>query len=239
MNRRDNPFEPVPGAPRGLHGDVVPRVVSGVAMIAMAIFALWMGGQFFTFFAVVIAGGLLWEWTRVVHYMGKEGHTRIVWLVIGMVYIGWATATLLAFMTLFDKKAVLILLAAVWAVDIGAYFAGRTFGGPRIAPAISPSKTWAGLIGGMIGAMLWLLVGQHYGIGMAVIAWPLGIFIAIVAQAGDFFESWMKRMAGLKDSSNLIPGHGGLFDRLDGLLPVLIFLSIAFMVNGGMPGKAG
>jgi phosphatidate cytidylyltransferase len=122
----------------------------------------------------------------------------------------------------------------VIAVDVGAYFAGRAIGGPKIAPRISPAKTWAGLIG---GALLAGLVGvaveltdfgpaaapgtSALAIGAALVG---GVLIAVLAQAGDFFESWMKRRAGVKDSGALIPGHGGLFDRLDGFISVFFAL---------------
>lgn len=237
MSVARNPFEPVPGKPRRLDSDLVARIISAIAMVAVAIFALWMGGRFFTFFALVLAGGLMWEWTRVVHYMGREGTSRIAWLMVGMVYIGWATATLLAFVTMFGMVAALFVLASVWAVDVGAYIAGRMIGGPKIAPAISPSKTWAGLGGGVVAATLWLWLGQA-SMSQVIILSPLfGIIIAVIAQAGDFFESWMKRQAGLKDSSNLIPGHGGIFDRLDGLIPVLIMLSFLIVFDGIQPDK--
>jgi phosphatidate cytidylyltransferase len=123
------------------------------------------------------------------------------------------------------------------AVDVGAYFAGRAIGGPKIAPRISPSKTWAGLGGGALAAGLVALgieladfgpASGTPGYDPASIAFALGAgaLIAVLAQAGDFFESWMKRRAGVKDSSNLIPGHGGLFDRLDGFLAVFFVLFV-------------
>ncbi|MBP6111197.1 MAG: phosphatidate cytidylyltransferase, partial [Sphingobium sp.] len=133
-----------------------------------------------------------------------------------------------------------LAILVVIATDTGAYFAGRRFGGAKIAPAISPSKTWAGLYGGMVYAMLVMLaavvksksalmagpnpilqVFHDYPLTLAMMMLA-GAALAVLAQTGDFFESWMKRRAGVKDSGALIPGHGGLFDRLDGLLPVAI-----------------
>jgi phosphatidate cytidylyltransferase len=130
----------------------------------------------------------------------------------------------------FSINAVLTLVAAVIATDVGAYFAGRTLGGPKIAPKISPSKTWAGLAGGMIGASVVLVLGR--GNNMVADAIAGGMLLAVTAQAGDFFESWMKRRAGVKDSSHLIPGHGGLFDRVDGLLAVLFVGGLITMASG-------
>jgi phosphatidate cytidylyltransferase len=148
---------------------------------------------------------------------------------------------------------VLELVSAVVATDIGAYFAGRTFGGPKIAPRISPSKTWVGLIGGMIAAGLILagwqfyfnsLMESHRAYGASAAGpspWayaPAGALVAVIAQVGDFFESWMKRRAGVKDSSRLIPGHGGLFDRLDGLLAVSFVFGILLLLSGGFKAIA-
>jgi phosphatidate cytidylyltransferase len=121
---------------------------------------------------------------------------------------------------------VLILLGTVIAIDIWAYFFGRRFGGAKIAPAISPSKTWSGLVGAMLGAALVLYFAHGHDWRWAFAGPP----VAVVAQAGDFFESWMKRRAGVKDSGRLLPGHGGLFDRVDGLLAVLFALGIGLMV---------
>lgn len=110
-------------------------------------------------------------------------------------------------------------LALVWACDIGAYFSGRTFGGPKLAPVISPNKTWAGLIGGVILASLFGLAMQRfYGLPLRLTAvTPL---LAVLAVLGDLYESWLKRRAGVKDSGTLLPGHGGVLDRLDGVVPV-------------------
>src|SRR3546814_12943026 len=130
-----------------------------------------------------------------------------------------------------------------WTSDVcssdltGAYFSGRAIGGPKIAPAISPSKTWAGLAGGMLFAGLVAAgffisnAGEAAYSPMLAIAFLIGALLAIVAQAGDFLESWMKRKAGMKDSSSFIPGHGGVFDRVDGLLPVAAIPAILWAVH--------
>jgi phosphatidate cytidylyltransferase len=110
-------------------------------------------------------------------------------------------------------------MATVWATDVGAYFAGRGIGGPKIAPSISPSKTWAGLAGGMIAALGFALFMQSQ-FDLPYVLVLASAPLAIIAQMGDFLESWMKRQAGVKDSGTLIPGHGGILDRVDGLVPV-------------------
>jgi phosphatidate cytidylyltransferase len=109
------------------------------------------------------------------------------------------------------------VLAGVWATDIGAYFAGRTIGGPKLAPAISPNKTWAGLGGGVIAALAFgLILWRFLELPLALAL--LSPVLAVVAQAGDLFESALKRRAGVKDSGRILPGHGGVMDRLDGLV---------------------
>ena len=120
-------------------------------------------------------------------------------------------------------------LSLVWATDIGAYFAGRSIGGPKLAPRVSPNKTWAGLIGGIVLATLVAAVmGQVYLLPWRfVIATPL---LAILAQAGDLYESHLKRRAGVKDSGSVIPGHGGFLDRLDGVVPVMPVAALLVVV---------
>jgi phosphatidate cytidylyltransferase len=111
------------------------------------------------------------------------------------------------------------VMVVTWATDIFAYFSGRSIGGPKLAPRLSPNKTWAGLIGGMAGAALagWG-VARLFDLGLPFV-W-LGAPMAVLAQAGDLYESWVKRRAGVKDSGAILPGHGGVLDRLDGLLAV-------------------
>ena len=117
-----------------------------------------------------------------------------------------------------------------WSTDIGAYFAGRSFGKKKLAPSISPNKTVEGLYGGIAAAALfggaWVLAN---GLGKPLIV--LVPFLAIAAQVGDLFESWMKRRAGVKDSGTWLPGHGGILDRLDGLAPVAVITAAAQMAG--------
>jgi phosphatidate cytidylyltransferase len=165
-----------------------------------------------------------------------------LWYAIGGVYLGSA---LLAFLWLrsdpFTGRALILwLLAVVWATDIGAYVAGRSIGGPLLAPGISPGKTWAGLAGGALAATVAgfvvavaLSMGTVDGADLGRIA-LVGAVLAVVAQLGDLFESHLKRRAGAKDSSTLIPGHGGVLDRIDGLLAAALALGGAVWLTGGM-----
>ncbi|MGY4395882.1 CDP-diglyceride synthetase [Sphingomonas sp. UYAg733] len=146
--------------------------------------------------------------------------TRRPTLAAGVVYCGLPVLALV-FIRRQDEGIVYALwaLALVWACDIGAYFTGRAIGGPKLWPAISPNKTWAGLIGGVVLASLFaLFMHVQYGLPWRMtLATPV---LAVLAQGGDLFESWLKRRAGVKDSGNILPGHGGVLDRLDGLVPV-------------------
>ncbi|MDB5672512.1 MAG: phosphatidate cytidylyltransferase [Alphaproteobacteria bacterium] len=138
----------------------------------------------------------------------------------GFIYV-CAPAFALALLDWAWFELVFWLMLVTWSTDIFAYFAGRAIGGPKLAPRVSPNKTWAGLIGGMAGAAVigalaaWLLdLGPSY--------YVVGAPLALLAQLGDLYESWVKRRAGVKDSGSLIPGHGGVLDRVDGLLPVAL-----------------
>ena len=146
--------------------------------------------------------------------------TRRQQLALGVVYCAIPVFALL-FVRRQDDGLLLAfwMLAIVWACDIGAFFAGRAIGGPKLAPRLSPNKTWAGLGGGVVlASALAALLHLNYGLPWRMTAaTPL---LAVLAQGGDLYESWLKRRAGVKDSGNILPGHGGVLDRLDGLVPV-------------------
>lgn len=126
--------------------------------------------------------------------------------------------------------ALLFLCAAVWATDIGAYFAGRAIGGPKLAPIISPNKTISGALGGVICAMIAAgIIAGALGQRNLLIYLVLAAFLSVISQSGDLYESWIKRRAGIKDSGAIIPGHGGAMDRVDGLVFAAITL---WVING-------
>lgn len=225
--------------PQPKKSDLGVRVASAIVMVAVAGTALWLGGWVWTAFVAAVALGVLWEWWGLVGGLAKASGARLLWNLGGFVYIALAAAVLgLLRIGPDGMRQVLLVLLAVIATDVGAYFAGRAIGGPKIAPAISPSKTWAGLAGGATAAGLTLLLAASLtGDPAAVTVFPLyllaGLVVAIVAQSGDFFESWMKRRAGVKDSGTLIPGHGGLLDRVDGLVAVCFVIGVVMMVTIG------
>lgn len=210
------------------NADLPVRAASALVMLAIAGAALWLGGIWLD--ALIAVGGILCfaEFARLVVKATAKPLARIFGLLAGLAYIGVAAFSLIEL-----PVAVLLgVFAIVIATDTGAYFSGRAIGGPKIAPNISPSKTWAGLAGGATAAALVSFAFFYSNVGdrafaiMGVVALAIGAGLAVLAQAGDFLESWLKRKAGMKDSSNLIPGHGGVFDRVDGMLPVAIVSSL-------------
>ncbi|HKT14817.1 MAG TPA: phosphatidate cytidylyltransferase [Allosphingosinicella sp.] len=146
--------------------------------------------------------------------------TRRISMAWGVLYIALPAFALIILDWIWFEL-VFWAFVVTWSTDIFAYFAGRAIGGPKLAPRISPNKTWAGLAGGVIGAgVAGALVASMLDLGAPYTF--VGGVMGVIAQAGDLFESWVKRRAGVKDSGSIIPGHGGVLDRLDGLLAVVI-----------------
>ncbi|KLE36042.1 hypothetical protein AAW00_02290 [Aurantiacibacter luteus] len=219
--------------------DLPKRAASALVMLAVAGTALWIGGVVWDAFIALVALVCFAEFARLVWRATGNPLGRALGLLAGAGYIGTAAMVLIG---LGDFLLILALGVTIF-TDTGAYFSGRTIGGPKIAPRISPSKTWAGLAGGMVASGLWVIgwvlaidrgpawlgprfeLGLNLGAANVLALLALGGGLAIIAQMGDFFESWLKRRAHMKDSSNLIPGHGGVFDRVDGLLPVSIAIA--------------
>lgn len=205
-------------------GDVAAMAAGGAAMLAVLLAA---AGQpelalVMTAFGVLSAA-----------LIAALVQTSPFWTGLGVLYLSLPMLALIWLRTVpgIGLSIILWLLAVVWATDIMAYFVGRGVGGPKLAPAISPGKTWSGLCGGMAGAAV-------IGAVMAMVTGPfrvlpsiaLAAVLAVVAQIGDLAESSLKRQAGVKDSGGLIPGHGGLFDRIDGLLFAAPLLALVAMI---------
>ena len=163
------------------------------------------------------------------------------WSYFGICYVGFPA---IAFALLrqdpnYGFAAILWIFLIVWSADILAYFAGRIIGGPKLAPRISPKKTWAGLAGAIVGSALASLVFSHFmNLGGGLILALLAGVLAIVEQGGDLFESSLKRFYGVKDSGRLIPGHGGVIDRVDGLIVVAVVAVLIGMSHGQSLGAA-
>ena len=160
---------------------------------------------------------------------------RAAWVALGIPYMAGSGLAMIYLRQVpsVGMELVYYLLATVWATDIGAYLAGRLIGGPKMAPEISPSKTWAGLLGGMVAASIsGYIVSLGFGSGNSLALGGLALILAVVSQLGDLFESYFKRRSGVKESGGLIPGHGGILDRIDGLVFASIFLMLFHMANG-------
>lgn len=192
----------------GLVGTVI---LIGIEQVNFAFYALAL-----TALVVAISGGL-----------ARQG----AWLACGVIFIGVPFTSLILMRSDvdLDRNFIFWLIAVVWSSDTGAYIFGRLIGGPKLAPTISPKKTWAGFYGGLVccaaaGAATAIIVD-------AANIWVLSIFSAVVglmAQMGDLLESWLKRKFSVKDSGNIIPGHGGLFDRVDGLMTASLLCAVVW-----------
>ena len=202
------------------------RTLTGVVLVAIALVAAVMGGNVFAYFAAAVATAMFFEWTRIAKGWGAG------WYILGFFY---ALLPAIALLWIRERDAhglelLIWTFLVTWSTDIGAYFAGRRFGKRKLAPSISPGKTVEGLYGGIAAATL---IGGAWVLGTGL-GWPLlalAPVLAVAAQAGDLFESGMKRRAGVKDSGTWLPGHGGVLDRLDGLVPVAVLTAIAQLIG--------
>lgn len=159
---------------------------------------------------------------------------RSLWMPSGLVYIGGASVSLAWLFAASGPETLLWLVFVVWATDTGAYAFGRMVGGPRLAPRISPNKTWAGLLGGVCSAAA---IGGLFPFFLGFSAWTITLWFAVVlacvAQGGDLLESYLKRRFGVKDSGSIIPGHGGVLDRMDGLIAAAPVVAVVVALWGG------
>jgi phosphatidate cytidylyltransferase len=132
--------------------------------------------------------------------------------------------------------ALIFVLLVVWVTDIGGYFAGRGLGGPKLWPRVSPKKTWAGAFGGFAGSLAVAAGFAAFGFGKSLPLWVAAAVLSVASQLGDLFESAVKRRFGVKDSSHIIPGHGGLLDRLDGFVAAIVLAALFGIFRGGVDG---
>lgn len=202
----------------------------GTLIIASAFVPMALGAAALAAFGGIIAIPLLGR-----HPSGN-------WLAAGLGYaFALAAATvLLRGEGRMGAVVIFYLFAVVWMTDIGAYFAGRTFGGPKFAPTISPKKTWSGVIGGLLaGTVCSLAVLMAFGVPVRGIHGLLSLVLGISVVFGDLFESFLKRRFGVKDAGSLIPGHGGFLDRLDGFTLAVVLAALIGAMRGGWRDVAG
>jgi phosphatidate cytidylyltransferase len=205
------------------------RVVAG-GIAALAVAGLCLAARRIDVALVVLALGLA-------AVVGLSAERRR-WTAAGFLYA--AAAFLASVLVRLDQieglVALILVLLVVWATDISGYFVGRSVGGPKLWPRISPNKTWAGAIGGFVASLLVAAGFAAFGLARTGPVLLLGACLSIASQLGDLLESAIKRHFGVKDSSHIIPGHGGLMDRLDGYVAAIVMAAIFGILRGGVDG---
>ncbi len=210
-------------------GGLALRALSAVVLGPAVIAAIWYGFPWIDLLAAVAAPIMVSEWVRLTRGVALARMLAILYTLAAVVALLW-----LRHQPSSGRETIVWLVVCVWATDIGAYFLGTIAGGARLAPRISPSKTWSGLIGGMCWAAVASAgMGLIFEKGATVQLALIGVAIAVISQAGDLLESAAKRRAGVKDSGWLIPGHGGLLDRIDGLMAAIVAVAAMRLVTGG------
>jgi phosphatidate cytidylyltransferase len=221
------------------------RFLMAFVLIPIAVIAIFFAPNLFLFLTLGIAFLMTYEWVAIT----KNAKDQQKWLCLGFCYV---VIPLFSVLKIYHFKScplaenssstsgasiIFWMFSIIWATDIFAFFAGKYFGGPKIAPSISPNKTWAGLFGGVVASCL---IGGISGLmfpGNMLFFIVISGFLSILEQVSDFLESKIKRMFGVKDSSHIIPGHGGVLDRLDGLTlvaPMVWFLTGTFAKQFGI-----
>jgi phosphatidate cytidylyltransferase len=205
-----------------------PLVVTGAAILAIS-------APFLALREVDIA--LLMLALGVVAVAFRASTAR-VWAIAGFLYA--AAALVASIVVRLDAGqgfiALVFVLLLVWCTDIGGYFAGRTIGGPKLWPRVSPNKTWAGAVGGFVASLMVAAAFAMNGFGRIGPLLMIAAALSVASQLGDLFESAIKRRFGVKDSSHIIPGHGGLMDRLDGYVAAVVLAAIFGILRGGAGG---
>lgn len=206
------------------------RIASSLILIPIILYAIFLSKSLFLFLILTITILASFEWINLTK---SDPENKNKWLIIGFFYLSIPFFSILE-LRFIDRNIVLWLFFVVCSTDIFAYFIGKNIGGPKLIPSISPNKTWSGLIGGMLSAGIIGALSTLMFEGGVLFFTLSSILLAIIAQAGDFFESKIKRIFNVKDSGNIIPGHGGILDRIDGLMfaaPTTLIIYILFQNN--------
>ncbi len=227
---------PAPSAAARRFRDLTVRTVAGLAMAAIALAAILLGPVGVVLMTAAVLAGIATEWHRLI----RRGLST-AWAVGGGLYLLFAGFCFcyIYFGPDFDntnelgRASLFWFLSVVIANDCFAYGVGRWLGGPRLAPRVSPKKTWSGTVGGVAAAGVFgALVGWLLDAGSVAALGAIGFLLGLIAQVGDLAESGIKRQVGVKDTGKLIPGHGGLLDRVDGIAAAAIALALAQASSG-------
>ncbi len=201
------------------------RVISAIVLIPLAVYAIYFSQSLFFFITIILTILMTAEWLNLI----KTAKDQDKWQLIGLAYIAIPIFCVIK-LRMISSDILLWMFAVIWATDIFAFFSGKTFGGPKLAPEISPNKTWSGLAGGVVASMIIGFLSSFMFSGGVFFFVFLSALLAVIEQAGDLLESKFKRLFGVKDSGTIIPGHGGVLDRLDGMMftapAVLFFITI-------------
>ncbi|MGZ3339522.1 MAG: phosphatidate cytidylyltransferase [Reyranella sp.] len=214
------------------HRGLLLRILSAAILGPLLLAAIWFGFPWIDLVAALAAPLMVSEWIRLTRGRPFIRILAVLYALAAVVALLW-----LRHQPALGRETIVWIVLCIWATDTGAYAVGRAAGGAKLAPRISPSKTWSGLAGGMAwAAVASAAVGYAFGLGETIPLAVIGAGLAVVGQIGDLLESAAKRGAGVKDSGTLIPGHGGLLDRVDGLVAVLVVVALVRLaVDGGWP----
>ncbi len=222
--------------------NLVKRTLSALILGPLFVFLVYLGGIPYFILILMMFLIMFYEWAMIT----RKAEQRLLWYIFGFFYIGFACFVMLFlermrydFLGITAIPVVLFtLIFLVWLNDIFSYIFGKGIGGPKLAPKISPNKTWAGAIGGITACVGFFFI-MNYVTGFGVnkitdkvfyVALLLHVLVPIVSLVGDLFESLVKRKFGVKDSGNIIPGHGGLLDRMDAMIMVMNVTGIIFFI---------
>lgn len=229
--------------------DLKTRFISAIILVFVAFFCIWYGS--FLMLLMMTAFGYIGikEWMDLTRSHNFSRSAKQKWFGYGVLYVGWACVAILLVRYSENSPAYpdidLGFVAAWWIIciamstDVGAYFAGRFVGGPKVAPSISPNKTWAGVVGGVLMSILFTSIILYlcgFPTNSSII--KLVIVFSLIGQVGDFFESYVKRRFSVKDTGSFLPGHGGLLDRMDGQIFIMIVAGVFAFFAGPMDQMA-
>lgn len=205
-------------------GSLTKRTISAIVLIALTLLAVYVGGVLFALFIIFLCIMSLYEWIE----MGLKSEHKVILLAAGFVYLPLSFLACYVLREQYHLATGVLLVLLVWGSDIAAYFTGKIIGGPKLLEAVSPNKTWAGFFGAFVIpgviAIFWIEYFDLFyaptqgALISAVLSFALGAAAGIVGQAGDLMMSVYKRHVGVKDTGRIIPGHGGILDRIDSLL---------------------